>query len=65
MIGCLKFFEDKKAQISAEMIIVLAALLGIAVIVIRQVTSSVDKTAKTMDTKTDNLNNELDNIDSN
>lgn len=51
----LDFFSDNKAQISAEMIIVMAALLGIAVVVITKLTSSASKSAQALDEKTDTL----------
>lgn len=58
----INFCQDKKAQISAEMIIVLAALIGIAIIVIKKLTESVSKTSNTLDTKADALNQDLEKI---
>jgi|GEM_PF-699737 len=61
----LKLLCENRAQISAEMIIVLAALIGIAIVVIRKLTSSTEKAANKLDEKSDSLMNELDNIDAN
>ena len=59
------FLKDSKAQISAEMIIVMAALLGIAIVVVRKLTSSTEKASAKLDEKTDGLMNEIDEIDFN
>ncbi len=50
-----RFSKDCRAQISAEMIIVMAALLGIAIIVITKLTSSASKSAQALNNKTDDL----------
>jgi flagellar biogenesis protein FliO len=57
--------EESKAQISVEMIIVLAALIGIAIVIIRRLTNSASETSEILDKKTDVLTDEIENLDLN
>jgi flagellar biogenesis protein FliO len=56
----LAFLKDNVAQISAEMIIVLAALLAVAIILVTKLSSTSKQAADKVDEKTTNL---LENID--
>jgi hypothetical protein len=59
------FFNEQKAQISAEMIIVLAALIAIAVVLVTKLRGSVEEGSAKIDEKSNELFNEIDNIDVN
>jgi len=56
----LRYLEDNVAQISAEMIIVLAALLAVAIILVTKLSSTSKQAADKVDEKTTSL---LENID--
>lgn len=58
MVG---FIEDKKGQLSVELIIILAALIAVAAIVITQLTKTTNKASEKIDTKTEEV---FDNIES-
>jgi len=58
------FFFEKKAQISAEMIIVMAALIGIAIVLVTKLQKSSKKAASAVDNKSDKLINQINNFDS-
>lgn len=58
----MNFFEDKKAQISAEMIIVLAALLAVAIILVTKLSSTSKQAAEKIDTKTEELLERIEDI---
>ena len=60
-----RFINEKKAQISAEMIIVMAAILGIAVLLIVKLRKNATKTANKIDTTSKDLFSEIDKIDTN
>ncbi len=53
------FFKEEKAQISAEMIIVLAALIAVAVVLITKLTGTSTKAAESIDTKSTDLINKI------
>lgn len=56
------FFKEEKAQISAEMIIVLAALLAVAIVLITKLTSTSKSAAEKVETKTTDLLNKIEDI---
>ncbi len=58
----IKFIIDKKAQLSAELIIILAALIAIAAIVITQLTKTTNKASEKIDSKTEDIFNDIDKI---
>ncbi len=53
------FLNESKAQISAEMIIVLAALIAVAVVLITKLTGTSKKAADSIDTKSTDLINKI------
>jgi len=54
------FLKENRGQLSAELIIILAALIAVAAIVITQLTKTTNKASEKIDTKT---NEAFDNID--
>ena len=58
-----RFAKEKKAQISAEMIIVMAALLGIAILLITKLTKTAKDSTNTLGKKSDKLLTQIDKID--
>lgn len=58
----MSFLKDRKAQISAEMIIVLAALLAVAIVLITKLSGSSKQAAEKIDTKTNDLMTQIDDI---
>ena len=56
----LTFLKESRAQISAEMIIVLAALLAVAIILVTKLSGTSKQAANKVDEKTNSL---LENID--
>jgi preprotein translocase subunit SecG len=58
----LSFWEKQKAQSSAELIIVIAAVLAVAVILVKQLQETASKGAKKMGEKSDKLFKEIDKI---
>jgi len=56
------FFREQKAQISAEMIIVLAALLAVAIVLITKLSGTSKQAAEKVDAKTNDLLAQIDDI---
>lgn len=48
-------FDDERGQVSAELIIVIAALLAVAMIFVTSLTSTVDKASDEMAKKSDSV----------
>jgi uncharacterized protein (UPF0333 family) len=61
-LNFLKFLKENTAQISAEMIIVLAALLAVAIVLITKLSGTSKQAAEKVDEKTTNLLAEIDDI---
>jgi len=61
----LSFLKDNKAQISAEMIIVMAALLAVAVVLITRLSSTSKNAAQKLGTLDTNLMDKINAIDYN
>ncbi len=53
---------DEKAQVSIEMIIVLAAVVAIVLLLVSQLQSTAEKGAKAFDKKADAIFEEIDDI---
>jgi uncharacterized protein (UPF0333 family) len=53
---------DNKGQISIELIIVIAAILAVALIFIKNFSNSADKSVKKFNNKTEEILKELDSI---
>lgn len=58
----MSFLKDNIAQISAEMIIVLAALLAVAIVLITRLSSTSKQASEKIDVKTNELLDEIDDI---
>jgi hypothetical protein len=58
----MSFLRDNIAQISAEMIIVLAALLAVAIVLITRLSSTSKQASEKIDTKTNELLDQIDDI---
>jgi len=58
----LRYLEDNVAQISAEMIIVLAALLAVAIILVTKLSSTSKQAADKVDEKTTSLLEKVDDM---
>jgi len=58
----MNFHCDDKAQVSAEMLIVLAAIIAVAVILITQLGKTAEKTGAAVDSKTDQALAQLDTV---
>jgi len=56
------FFNDKKAQLSAELIIILAAVVAIAALVIVQLRKTTNTASEKVDSKTEDIFNDIDQI---
>lgn len=50
-----KLFEDNKGQVSAELIIVIAALLAVAMIFVNNLSTTVEKASTQMEAKSDKI----------
>jgi uncharacterized protein (UPF0333 family) len=50
-----KIIKDEKAQISAEMIILIAAIIAIVLVVITQLQKTTNKASKAVDNKADDV----------
>ncbi|PIU22313.1 MAG: hypothetical protein COT14_01850 [Candidatus Diapherotrites archaeon CG08_land_8_20_14_0_20_30_16] len=61
----MAFLKESRAQISAEMIIVLAALLAVAIVLITKLTKTSTDAGEKIDTKTTDLITKIDCIDNN
>ncbi|MFH0906490.1 MAG: hypothetical protein V1824_04090 [archaeon] len=57
-----KIWEDKGAQISAEMIILLAAIIAIVLVVVMQLRKTVNKADSSVTKTSDKVFDEVDNI---
>jgi len=60
----MSFIKDVKAQISAEMIIVLAALLAVAIILVTKLSGTSKAAAEKIDTKTTEVLTDINGIES-
>lgn len=58
----MSYIKETKAQISAEMIIVLAALLAVAIILISKMSKSSKDMGQKIDDQTNNLMNEINDL---
>ncbi len=58
----MSFLKDDKAQISVEMIIVLAALLAVAIVLITKLSSTSKQASEKIDDKTNDLMEQIDDI---
>lgn len=58
----LNFFEQERAQISAEMIVVMAAVLAVAMIMIKGLSNTATRASSKVSNETDDLISEMDNI---
>ncbi|NCP72481.1 class III signal peptide-containing protein [archaeon] len=56
-------FKDQKAQISAEMIILIAAIIAIVLVVVTQLQKTTTKANKTVDDKADDVFKQIEKID--
>jgi Flp pilus assembly pilin Flp len=56
------FWSDEKGQVSAEMLIIIAALIGVAIVLIGQLQSSAKTGAKNLGEKTDKAWDAVDKI---
>ena len=57
-----KIIKDEKAQISAEMIILIAAIIAIVLVVITQLQKTTTKANKTVDDKADDVFKKIEKI---
>lgn len=57
-----KFFSDERAQASAEMLIILAALIAVAVVLVVQLQNTAAKASNASDAKMDKAIDELNKI---
>lgn len=60
--GSMKLLNDEKAQISAELIIIMAAVLAVALIVVTQLQSTAEKGSEKIGEKSEDIFDKLDNI---
>ena len=58
-----KIIKDEKAQISAEMIILIAAIIAIVLVVITQLQKTTTKANKAVDSKADDVFKKIEKID--
>ncbi len=58
----MSFLKESRAQISAEMIIVLAALLAVAIVLITRLSSTSKQASEKIDEKTNELLTQIDDI---
>ncbi|MFH0971498.1 MAG: hypothetical protein V1835_02925 [Candidatus Micrarchaeota archaeon] len=58
----LGFWEEERGQVSAEMLIIIAALIAVAIVLIGQLQSSAKTGAKNLGAKTDFAWKEIDKI---
>lgn len=58
----ISFLKETRGQLSAELIIILAALIAVAAIVITQLTKTTNKASEKIDTKTDEAFENIDKI---
>jgi competence protein ComGC len=56
-------FKEQKAQISAEMIILIAAIIAIVLVVVTQLQKTTNKANKTVDDKADDVFKQIEKID--
>ena len=57
-----RLIKDTRAQISAEMIILLAAIIAIVLVVVTQLQKTTTKANKKVDTEADKVFNKIDDI---
>jgi uncharacterized protein (UPF0333 family) len=57
-----KLFYDQKAQISAEMIILIAAIIAIVLVVVSQLQKTTTKANETVDKKAEEVFDEINDI---
>jgi len=57
-----RLFSDSKAQISAEMIILLAAIIAIVLVVVTQLQKTTDKANKKVETQAEKVFDKVDEI---
>lgn len=55
---------DDKAQISAELLIIMAAVIGFSLLLVQNISSTSKEAAGKLNESTDNLMGEIDNITS-
>ncbi|MEK6954438.1 MAG: hypothetical protein AABX01_05490 [Candidatus Micrarchaeota archaeon] len=58
----LTFWNEEKGQVSAEMLIIIAAMIAVALVLVSQLQSSAKTGAKNLDAKTDKAWSEIDKI---
>ncbi len=58
----MKLIEEEKAQISAEMIVVMAAVLAVSFIMIKGLSGTATKASNKMNNKTDEVLSKIDEI---
>lgn len=58
----MKLLNDEKGQISAELIIIMAAVLAVALIVVTQLQSTAEKGSEKIGEKSKDIFDKLDNI---
>jgi hypothetical protein len=58
----MKLFREERAQVSAELIIVIAAVLAVAIILVRQLRDTAKEGSKKMSEKSDKVLSEVDKI---
>jgi uncharacterized protein (UPF0333 family) len=58
----ISFIKDTRGQLSAELIIILAALIAIAAIVITQLTKTTNKASEKIDAKTEDIFEDIDKV---
>lgn len=59
----IKLLKEKKAQVSAEMIILLAAIIAIVLVIITQLQKTTTKANKTVDQTADKIFKKIDDIE--
>lgn len=58
----ITFWNDERGQVSAEMLIIIAALIAVAIVLIGQLQNSAKTGAKNLEAKTDKAWSELEKI---
>jgi len=62
MIKINQILKEERAQISAEMIILVAAIIAIVLVVVTQLQKTTNKANKTVDKKADDVFKEIEKI---
>ncbi|MCD6414351.1 MAG: class III signal peptide-containing protein [Candidatus Diapherotrites archaeon] len=61
-IGLEKLARDSKAQVSAELILIMAAVLAVAILLVKQLQDTAKSGSKKIDEKADKVFKEIDKI---